>query len=270
MICPFCAEEVRNEAIVCKHCRSDLSVVRSLLGRIDELTKRLEGRQSGQTAVSGPSPSLKATDANDKARTLAMAIERRVPVVSPLATLLLALSTLVLAHFIIIIHYDISLIWLHIVSLLLPFAFGFLYRRGTSKYLLSDLIVGIVLAVAAVLAMSAVVAKVDKVPVLPTDAYSWREFVEYGASIALSFFAGAVARQTVIVMGAPRTKMGKLVYLIARYAAAKLSGVAPHDPDDPRMDQYLKRVGLAEKIITAFVAVGSAVASMWSGLGQFL
>jgi hypothetical protein len=180
------------------------------------------------------------------------------------------LSALLLAHFVIIIHYDMSLIWLHIVSLLLPFAFGFLYRQGTAEYLLSDLIVGIVLAAAAVFAMSAVVAKVDKVPVLPTDAYGWREFAEYGASIALSFFAGAVARQTVIVMGAPEAKTGKLVYLIARYAAAKVSGVAPHDPHDPRMDQYLKRVGFAEKIITAFVAVGSALASIWSGLGQFL
>ena len=270
MICPFCSEEVRDEAIICKHCRSDLSVVRSLLGRIDELNKRLERRPSGQTAISPPSPSPAAVHADDKARSLAITIERRVPRVSPLATLLLALSALLLAHFIIIIHFDMSLIWLRIASLLLPFAFGFLYRRGTNEYLLSDLFAGIVLAAAAVFAMSAVVAKVDKVPALPIDAYGWREFVEYGMSIALSFFAGAVARQTVIVMGTPTAKTGKLVYLIARYAAAKVSGVAPHDPHDPRMDQYLKRVGFAERIITAFVAVGSALASIWSGLGQFL
>jgi len=270
MICPFCSEEVRDEAIVCKHCRSDLSVVRSLRSRIDELTKRLEGRQSEQTTTSGLSPSPGAIHANDKARTLALVIERHVPLVSPLAMLLLALGALLLAHFVIIIHFDMSLIWLRIASLLLPFAFGFLYRQGTTEYLLSDLFASIVLAAAAVFAMSAVVAKVDKVPALPIDAYGWRELVEYGVSIALSFFAGAVARQTVIVMGTPTAKTGKLVYLIARYAAAKVSGVTPHDPHDPRMDQYLKRVGFAERIITGFVAVGSALVSIWSGLGQFL
>ena len=187
-----------------------------------------------------------------------------------MTTLLVALGALLLAHFLIIIHYDLSLIWLRIASLILPLLFGFLYRQRTTEYLFSDLTVGFVLAVAAIFAMSAIVAKVDKVPVLPIDMYGWREFVEYGASIALSFFAGAVLRQTVIVMGTPTAKTSRLVYLAARYAAAKLSGVTPHDPHDPHMDKYLKRLGLAERVIFAFIAGGSALASIWSGLGRFL
>jgi hypothetical protein len=180
------------------------------------------------------------------------------------------LASLLVAHFLIIIHFDLSLFWLHLASLLLPFLFGFLYRQDTSEYLLADLAVGCALAAVAVLAMSAVVAEVDKVPVLPVDAQGWREYAEYGASIALAFFAGAVCRQTAIVMATPTAKTSKVVYFAARYATAKVGGVAPHDPHDPHMDKYLKRLGFAEKVITASIAGGSALASIWSGLGQFL
>jgi hypothetical protein len=82
---------------------------------------------------------------------------------------LLALGVLLLAHFIIVIHYDLSLFWLHIASLVLPFVFGFLYRQNTTEYLSSDLAAGILLAAVAIFARSAVVAEVDKVPVLPTE-----------------------------------------------------------------------------------------------------
>jgi hypothetical protein len=36
--CPFCAEEVKANAVVCKHCRYDLTVVREPLARIDALS----------------------------------------------------------------------------------------------------------------------------------------------------------------------------------------------------------------------------------------
>ena len=59
---------------------------------------------------------------------------------------------------------------------------------------------GVVVAILSILVMAKIVGTVDHVPVLPRNAYEWREFAEYGASIAFGFFTGVVIRQIVIAM----------------------------------------------------------------------
>ena len=42
MECPFCAEKVKDEALVCKHCSRDLRVVRPVLLEIEGIVSDLE------------------------------------------------------------------------------------------------------------------------------------------------------------------------------------------------------------------------------------
>jgi len=42
MECPFCAEKVKDEALVCKHCSRDLRVVRPVLREIDGIVADIE------------------------------------------------------------------------------------------------------------------------------------------------------------------------------------------------------------------------------------
>ncbi len=272
MKCPYCSEDVSDEAIVRR--RRDLAEVRSLLDRLAEVTRRLEAHESDAptpAAVSAQAnPSKSTPSGRDKAVAVIARLGGRVPSVAPATAVLLALIALLSAHFLIIIQYDLPLVWLRLASIVLPCGFGFLFRQRPNESFVGDLIIGVVLAAAAILAMSAVVAKVDNVPLLPTDMHGWAELAQYGASIAFAFLTGTVLRQIVTVMHDPTVRTSELAYLAARYAKAKITGVAAGDPGDARRDRHLKRIGIAERVITAGTAIGSALVSIWTGLSSLL
>lgn len=59
MRCPFCAEDVRDDAAVCRHCGNYLTVPEMLLVENLELKKRLAALQQELTELHGKSASLR-------------------------------------------------------------------------------------------------------------------------------------------------------------------------------------------------------------------
>jgi len=266
MDCPYCAEEIKDGAVVCKHCHRDFFAVRPLLDKLDQLTKRLDTLETASEAAAArlvPTASATATDATaaDAASQTAPAVRSKLPTMSRSAALAYTFIALILAHFVIVVTYDLSLIYLRIVSILVPMTFGFLYQERPKHNLPIAFAASIVLAVVSILTMSAIVGKLDKVPILPHDAAGWREFAEYSASIAFGFFTGVLVRQSLLLAFSPALKSNPLVRTATEFVQAKLGmSKGKKDIDTARI----------EAMISTAVSVGTAVISVVTGLRQFL
>jgi hypothetical protein len=178
MECPFCAETVKDEAIVCKHCSRDLAVVRPIILEIQKLAAELDGLQ-------------RKIDRVDSKLALR---ERPVRLLLTYALCFIgpAILLLLLAHYLIIIQFNLSPLILRIASCIIPIPFGifaFVVRKIDT---VAAAVLGLIIGALAVYGMLLVVGMIDDVSIIPSDFREWREAIEYMASIALAFLTGTI------------------------------------------------------------------------------
>jgi len=256
MNCPYCLSEVSEEAHVCKTCSRDLYLFKPMMARIASLEEQLANAPSQEVnefRIAELEYLLNEQDQKLSTRSLFTWIK------DIAAFLVVPLVLLLLAHWLIAVVYDTKMIYLRIISMIVPLPFAyFLFKSHAHK--LFPWFVGVVfLAIASVIGMSWITSLVDHSPVWPQNLFEWKEVLEYSASIAFSFLTGML--------------LGGVAYASKRRArqagmmSALIKAASTHSADGNLSIQGV--FGLMKTLQEhggTVVALGTTAASIYTGL----
>ena len=253
MECPFCAETIKDEATVCKNCSRDLRVVIPVIHEIQEVVAELDRLQRRLDQVN---TSLELYDRPVRF----LFLNGGIYVVLP-ALLLLA------AHYLVVMKFDWPQLYLRIASVIIPLPFGMAAYAFSRIGYRGAFGLGVLTAALSVFGMLAVVSSTDGTPIVPASFREWRETVEYGLSIALSFLTGNILVILVLWL-LPSTIASGGKPSAAAYRAARMLG--QHVGEDTMRRRARRIQDLMQTVGPLAGVAATAAGSIYTGLKGML
>ena len=270
MDCPYCLEPVKNGALTCPHCTSNLAVLTPLLARLTVLESRIatleadlaarssdskEAADSGSEAAARP-----AFEAGTGAGAAQVGLPRRGPFKRLVLDVTAALALLLIAHALLVFVLDWPVLILRLLCVVIPMLCATRSALRQPAAFSWNLIAAGMLGVSAVLGMSASVAALDQVPLLPRGGPEWRETLEFAFSIATAW-------QTGYLLGIRATRHRGTQEEMPGLLKALAIATSPRGTNYAQLEQRANVIG---SLTGSIVPVLTAGISVLSGLRSLL
>ena len=249
MECPFCAEVIKDGALVCKHCGRDLKVQKPLIEENQELIAFIGELQQEVNM-------LRAELARHKALGTFWAMHLAIYIMPPILLLLIA-------HVLLVVKFDVNPLIMRVASMLIPLPFGFALAWFAYLGWRMAAGVGVVIGIVSVACMMMIVGYTDNVPVLPQNFREWRETAEYAVSIALATVTGNILAMTVRTSLPQNIGDGRLPRAVAMRIATL---IGPHVSKQALRRRAEKIEGMMNTAGLRGAAMTTATGAIYTGI----
>lgn len=260
MNCPYCLSEVAEEAVVCKVCTRDLYLFKPMMAKLAELENQLASITNQEVYEERIAELEAIVEDHESKRFNNRGLKETL--FDAVMFLVLPLILLLGAHDIITVVYDTKMVYLRIVSMVLPLPFGYFLFNGIKRNVLPWFSGAVLLAICAVIGMSWVTSLVDQSPVFPQNAFEWREVLEYAASIAFSFLTGMLIGR--IIYNQKHQRRTASIGPLMKFALG-IFGEGDLSPE--KLHNLMKKINEYGGTV---VALGTTAISIYTGLKHIL